>query len=118
MTAILSANRRGVDGLDAIALIRYGECHRECLLARHGLCACRCEGRYHGAWRIWLRHERLRLACIVRLCAGCAHPGGQHILNGGCKLCPACPGWAEGAYGRWPLTYDGYLSRRDGRAAA
>jgi hypothetical protein len=46
----------------------------------------------------------------VMLCIGCKHPGGQHVLGGGCKLCPNCPGWGEqqGAHGYWndQMTFD------------
>lgn len=39
----------------------------------------------------------------VMLCVHCRHPGGQHVLDGGCRLCPDCPGWGEqqGARGYW-----------------
>jgi predicted RNase H-like HicB family nuclease len=44
------------------------------------------------------------------LCVGCRHPGGQHVLDGGCRLCPNCPGWGEhqGVHGYWndQMTFD------------
>jgi hypothetical protein len=29
----------------------------------------------------------------VTLCLSCRHPGGQHILGAGCRLCGSCAGW-------------------------
>jgi hypothetical protein len=37
----------------------------------------------------------------VLLCVNCGHPGGQHIRNGGCRLCPECPAWLPGLMGTW-----------------
>jgi hypothetical protein len=34
-------------------------------------------------------------------CRTCRHPGGQHVLGGGCRLCRECPGWAEGGMRTW-----------------
>lgn len=31
----------------------------------------------------------------VSLCGTCLHPGGQHIIGTGCRLCRDCPGWDE-----------------------
>ena len=36
----------------------------------------------------------------VQLCAACDHPGGQHIIDRGCRLCD-CDGWVEGVNGWW-----------------
>lgn len=43
--------------------------------------------------RKWERYQ-------VVLCATCAHPGGQHLLSGGCWLC-GCQDWIAGAKGPW-----------------
>ena len=39
----------------------------------------------------------------VMLCVHCRHPGGQHVLDGACRLCRDCPGWGDhqGAHGYW-----------------
>ena len=39
----------------------------------------------------------------VTLCGTCAHPGGQHVVDKGCRLCRGCPGWDEGntVAGHW-----------------
>lgn len=39
----------------------------------------------------------------VMLCVHCGHPGGQHVLAGGCRLCADCPGWGDhhGVPGHW-----------------
>lgn len=39
----------------------------------------------------------------VMLCAHCKHPGGQHVLDGDCRLCADCPGWGDrpGVRGWW-----------------
>lgn len=31
----------------------------------------------------------------VDLCGRCHHPGGQHIIESGCRLCRDCTGWDE-----------------------
>ena len=36
----------------------------------------------------------------VTLCRHCAHPGGQHRIDDGCK-CGFCGGWADGGEGYW-----------------
>lgn len=36
----------------------------------------------------------------VQLCATCDHPGGQHIIGKGCRLCD-CAEWVEGVGGWW-----------------
>lgn len=36
----------------------------------------------------------------VQLCATCEHPGGQHIIDKGCRLCD-CEAWEEGRQGWW-----------------
>ncbi len=36
----------------------------------------------------------------VQLCATCDHPGGQHIIDRGCRLCD-CVGWVKGLPGWW-----------------
>jgi hypothetical protein len=33
----------------------------------------------------------------VDLCGTCRHPGGQHVIGEGCRLCRDCPGWDEAA---------------------
>ena len=33
----------------------------------------------------------------VDTCGHCSHPGGQHVLGGGCRLCAICPGWDAGS---------------------
>jgi hypothetical protein len=38
--------------------------------------------------------ERRKRYAVV-LCGGCYHPGGQHSIRGGCRLCRDCPGWDE-----------------------
>jgi hypothetical protein len=45
---------------------------------------------------------------LVHLCAHCAHPGGQHRLNDGCK-CGFCGGWKDAG--------EGVLERRHDPAA-
>lgn len=37
----------------------------------------------------------------VTACGNCSHPGGQHIIDKGCRLCRDCPGWAAGAKRKW-----------------
>lgn len=38
----------------------------------------------------------------VSLCGNCRHPGGQHRIGRGCRLCAGCPGWDDsGGTGRW-----------------
>jgi hypothetical protein len=43
------------------------------------------------------------MAYEVIVCGGCLHPGGQHVLGGGCRLCRDCPGWdeAQTTHGTW-----------------
>jgi DNA-binding Xre family transcriptional regulator len=37
----------------------------------------------------------------VEVCWHCQHPGGQHILNGGCRLCADCAGYQSGDTAMW-----------------
>ena len=37
---------------------------------------------------------------LVHLCANCAHPGGQHRLNDGCR-CGFCGGWKDAGEAYW-----------------
>ena len=37
---------------------------------------------------------------LVHLCAHCAHPGGQHRIDDGCK-CGSCGGWKDAGDGYW-----------------
>jgi hypothetical protein len=37
----------------------------------------------------------------VTCCRNCRHPGGQHVLDDGCRLCRDCPGWKEGGRLAW-----------------
>ena len=39
----------------------------------------------------------------VTLCGNCRHPGGQHVVDGGCRLCRDCPGWddSRAVAGQW-----------------
>lgn len=62
----------------------------------------------HASRRHGIAHRRLiegpfelDREYTVQVCRRCEHPAGQHILNGGCKLCAECAGWKEGGNARW-----------------
>jgi hypothetical protein len=56
---------------------------------------------------------------LVHLCARCAHPGGQHRLDDGCR-CGFCGGWEDAGEGYWSdamtrqLEIDAGITREDG----
>lgn len=37
----------------------------------------------------------------VLVCLNCQHPGGAHIVDGGCRLCRECPGWVQNGKLSW-----------------
>lgn len=58
------------------------------------------DGKVYPAEVIQSREEKPK-RYRVSLCRKCSHPGGQHILDGGCRLCAECDGWEDGGKGWW-----------------
>jgi hypothetical protein len=50
-----------------------------------------------GRTRVAATGAEYRVTC----CRNCRHPGGQHVIDGGCRLCRECPGWLEGEMRTW-----------------
>jgi hypothetical protein len=60
-------------------------------------------GMYYGEY---VHARRSRIAgpgaeYMVIACRNCRHPGGQHLIGSGCRLCRDCPGWEEGSRLAW-----------------